>query len=311
MPQPNPYRDFVLRCSALRRAILKAKDMRGVSRDVGIAITDYVGFKLGYADPSYNRLQDEFGFGRASLGRAIKELDGRFFNVVRDPGKGRNGRSRYHPIWPESGSRSEPILQAEMVRGRTEIGSNPNRVKVPSGEPELMNQLKEEGGVEFDPSNPPPEFLSIVKAYNDAKHAGASNVALAFQEYERIVSRGVSPIRLLVAVNRFRAKRVGENDPKHAQDLHRFLSQSTWIGHEADWPSFWTYLAKTGSEIDPDNERESQEHRERWLKIWRREVGWSAPLPGEPGSPFPAECIPAPAANEPSGLRVLNGVRAA
>lgn len=304
MPQPDPSDSLGARCWRLRRALQTASDLPPTARLTGLYLLDfYSEGENGEAKlprPSVPHIMAELGMSKRNVYRALSLLDGRFF--IRE--SGRAGRAnRYQPVWQTQGANRGTVNESRVPPAASQ-GANDGVITVPPTASEKDNEKENEKGGAFCADNLPPEFNEIRKTYEDAKEASVGSVEKAWREYERIVAAGVSPIRIVQAVKRFKEKRAEQERPPFAARLAKFLAEGEWQNHEIEWNSFYEAIAGSAPEPYPG-------YRDAYIKSWSRLFGHDAPFPGEPGSPFPPECIPAPTPNEPSGFRVVNGGRAA
>lgn len=274
-----------VRRERLIKAMVKDRALPPLALRVGIMLAAGCFNRTPYAYWSYEGLADALGATKSAVIRAARTLEGRYFRVVKKSGGGRSWRNEYHPIEPgETVTAPSPFDEEERVTVSSRKGDHlvTERVTAPSPERKVRKE-KGKGGAKIAPVAPP-EFDHLLKAYQAAKGADAGDVEKANREYSAILKAGVSPVRIVQAVRAWAADRAKQDSPPYATSLANFLRQGRWRAFEPDWQGF--YRAIVGGPERWDGEREL------FAKHWRTMMGPDAPLPGQPGSPFPSELVP-------------------
>ena len=251
---------------------------------VGILLATGFNPDWGCAIWSYDRLAEKLDATKSGVIRAARTLEGRYFHVEKSSGGGRSNANRYTPINPdETVTAPSPIDDAERVTASSRKGDRTVTKRVTASSPE-RKELKgrEREGAKIAPV-PPPEFLKFEEIY--AKPAGDNfgSRTKAIQAFREICESGVSPIRIIEGTCRWASTHAKKGDKAtFALGAARFLREWVWKTPEPRWADFWVNIV----EADPGDDR-----RDVWVDIWRKTFG--GPLPGEPGSVFPPELIPA------------------
>lgn len=256
---------------ALINAIVCDASLPPLAVRAGVLLASrYLNDREGSAWPSQPCLKDDLDCDRSGLQRAIRRLDGRYFQIERPKRQGRGMALEYVPIWPERADGSPPLSDE---KGRTYDHKKGGRetTKRADGSPPHKNKIDKikEGG-DF----PSPEFEQFWASYSAVATTNSGSETKAREAWDSIIARGVSPVRLVHAALGYRKKVKADKSPPYAAAAWRFLAERRWAAFEMPWAEY-----RDGLKRDPDV----------WRPIWENQIG--GPLPGEPGSVFPAELL--------------------
>ncbi|AZU03058.1 hypothetical protein X907_0510 [Glycocaulis alkaliphilus] len=110
----SPPKPFWRQISELREAIRRS-DMNPSHRIVALELLELVNGNKGFSWPSVDWLAEQLHLSRSTVLRALKEVEGRFFEVIRAPMKGRAAVNQYRPIFhPEPAEKT----RADQAKSR-------------------------------------------------------------------------------------------------------------------------------------------------------------------------------------------------